>query len=99
MGLQRRRRAVAPQQARPALRRRPARAGRALVGRATPAAAIRRRRRHGAAMQLSLQAVEQQVGAQAYLYPLDLALESGAVTVLLGATQAGKTSLMRVMAG
>jgi glycerol transport system ATP-binding protein len=30
---------------------------------------------------------------------MDLALQSGAVTVLLGATQAGKTSLMRIMAG
>jgi glycerol transport system ATP-binding protein len=50
-------------------------------------------------MQLSLHGIAQQAGAEAYLYPLDLALESGAVTVLLGATQAGKTSLMRVMAG
>jgi glycerol transport system ATP-binding protein len=30
---------------------------------------------------------------------MSLALQSGAVTVLLGATQAGKTSLMRLMAG
>jgi ABC-type multidrug transport system ATPase subunit len=36
---------------------------------------------------------------QTWLYPLDLTLQSGAVTVLLGATQAGKTSLMRIMAG
>ena len=33
------------------------------------------------------------------LYPCDLTLVPRAVTVLLGATQAGKTSLMRVMAG
>ena len=39
------------------------------------------------------------MGAQAHLYPLDLALVPNAVTVLLGATQAGKTTLMRVMAG
>ena len=30
---------------------------------------------------------------------MSLALQSNAVTVLLGATQAGKTSLMRIMAG
>ena len=34
-----------------------------------------------------------------HLFPLDLTLVPRAVTVLLGATQAGKTSLMRVMAG
>jgi glycerol transport system ATP-binding protein len=39
------------------------------------------------------------VGAQTWLYDMDLALHSNAVTVLLGATQAGKTSLMRIMAG
>ncbi|MBB4841650.1 glycerol transport system ATP-binding protein [Paucibacter oligotrophus] len=50
-------------------------------------------------MQLSLQDLSHRVGAQAFLYPLDLALQPGAVTVLLGATQAGKTSLMRLMAG
>jgi len=43
--------------------------------------------------------VQQQVGASTHLYPLDLALEPNAVTVLLGATQAGKTTLMRLMAG
>ncbi len=50
-------------------------------------------------MELTLERVEQRVGAEAWLYPLDLALVPFAVTVLLGATQAGKTSLMRVMAG
>jgi glycerol transport system ATP-binding protein len=50
-------------------------------------------------MQLSLHGIGQQVGPATYLYPLDLSLESGAVTVLLGATQAGKTTLMRLMAG
>ncbi|TCP07576.1 ABC transporter ATP-binding protein [Caldimonas thermodepolymerans] len=50
-------------------------------------------------MQLVLEGIEKQVGAQTHLYPIDLALQPGAVTVLLGATQAGKTSLMRVMAG
>ena len=50
-------------------------------------------------MKLSLEGVEQRQGAATHLYPLDLSLHSGAVTVLLGATQAGKTSLMRIMAG
>src|SRR3954466_6416761 len=50
-------------------------------------------------MELVLERIEQRAGAQAYLYPLDLALVPNAVTVLLGATQAGKTTLMRVMAG
>ena len=46
-----------------------------------------------------LEGVEQRVGAQTHLYPLALTLVPRAVTVLLGATQAGKTTLMRVMAG
>ncbi|WP_372658836.1 ABC transporter ATP-binding protein [Hydrogenophaga sp.] len=50
-------------------------------------------------MQLSLERVGKKVGPQTHLYPQSLELVSGAVTVLLGATQAGKTSLMRIMAG
>ena len=50
-------------------------------------------------MELTLERIEQRAGAQSYLYPLDLQLAPRAVTVLLGATQAGKTTLMRVMAG
>jgi glycerol transport system ATP-binding protein len=50
-------------------------------------------------MELRLERIEQRVGAQAHLYPLDMTLVPLAVTVLLGATQAGKTTLMRVMAG
>ena len=50
-------------------------------------------------MELTLERIEKQVGAQTHLYPLDLALVPLAVTVLLGATQAGKTTLMRLMAG
>ena len=50
-------------------------------------------------MELMLEHIEQRVGAQVHLYPLDLTLVPRAVTVLLGATQAGKTTLMRVMAG
>ena len=50
-------------------------------------------------MELTLEDIEQRVGRATHLYPLDLKLVPHAVTVLLGATQAGKTTLMRVMAG
>ena len=50
-------------------------------------------------MQLALDRVSKKVGAQPWLYELSLAPRSSEVTVLLGATQAGKTSLMRIMAG
>ena len=50
-------------------------------------------------MQLSLERIVKKVGTQTWLHSLDMAPRSGAVTVLLGATQAGKTSLMRIMAG
>jgi glycerol transport system ATP-binding protein len=45
-----------------------------------------------------MQGISHRVGAATQLYPLDLRLRTGAVTVLLGATQAGKTTLMRLMA-
>jgi glycerol transport system ATP-binding protein len=50
-------------------------------------------------VELKLEGVAKSVGGQPWLYGLDLALRPGGVTVLLGATQAGKTSLMRIMAG
>ena len=50
-------------------------------------------------MQLMLEGVTKKVGSASWLAPLHLAPLPGAVTVLLGATQAGKTSLMRIMAG
>ena len=50
-------------------------------------------------MELTLERVDKVVGPETHLYPLDLKLAPGAVTVLLGATQAGKTTLMRLMAG
>ena len=50
-------------------------------------------------MELTLEGITRKAGAEDWLYPLSLALRPGALTVLLGATQAGKTSLMRVMAG
>jgi glycerol transport system ATP-binding protein len=50
-------------------------------------------------MQLTLEAIDKKVGAETWLHPMTLAPKPRAVTVLLGATQAGKTSLMRIMAG
>ena len=50
-------------------------------------------------MQLTLESISKKVGPQTWLYDMSLAPLSGAVTVLLGATQSGKTSLMRIMAG
>ena len=50
-------------------------------------------------MKLELKDVEKQVGGDTHLYRQSLTLADGAVNVLLGATQAGKTSLMRIMAG
>lgn len=50
-------------------------------------------------MELTLAAVSKQVGPWTWLYEMSLVPRVGAVTVLLGATQAGKTSLMRIMAG
>jgi len=50
-------------------------------------------------MELRLERVSKKVAAETWLYEMSLAPQPGAVTVLLGATQAGKTSLMRLMAG
>ncbi|OZI19185.1 ABC transporter [Bordetella genomosp. 9] len=50
-------------------------------------------------MQLVLEGIQRQAGSQVLLYPMNLAPKPGAMTVLLGVTQAGKTSLMRIMAG
>ncbi|MEX8193972.1 ABC transporter ATP-binding protein [Comamonas guangdongensis] len=50
-------------------------------------------------MELVLEGIGKRAGAETWLHSMDLALRGGAVTVLLGATQAGKTSLMRIMAG
>ncbi len=50
-------------------------------------------------MELVLERVCKKVGPQSWLYDIDISPRSGSVTVLLGATQAGKTSLMRIMAG
>jgi glycerol transport system ATP-binding protein len=50
-------------------------------------------------MTLQLEQVVKQVGAETHLYETSLTLEPGSVNVLLGPTTAGKTSLMRIMAG
>ncbi|HWL30271.1 MAG TPA: ABC transporter ATP-binding protein, partial [Burkholderiaceae bacterium] len=50
-------------------------------------------------MQLALDGINKKVGADTWLYDMSLRPQAGAVTVLLGSTQAGKTSLMRIMAG
>ncbi|WP_407048657.1 ABC transporter ATP-binding protein [Methyloraptor flagellatus] len=50
-------------------------------------------------MSLSLQGISLEYGGEHHLRSIDLSLERGTVNVLLGPTRAGKTSLMRVMAG
>lgn len=50
-------------------------------------------------MQLALEAITKRVGNEVWLSEMSLALHPGQITVLLGATQAGKTTLMRIMAG
>ena len=50
-------------------------------------------------MRLQLQDVAQRVGGREHLYPLSLEIAPGGITVLLGPTLAGKTTLMRLMAG
>lgn len=50
-------------------------------------------------MTLVLESVEKRVAGELHIAPLSLALQQGAVNVLLGPTGAGKTSLMRLMAG
>lgn len=50
-------------------------------------------------MSLKLDNVSLTVNGRPYLYDIDLTLEKGTMNVLLGPTLAGKTSLMRLMAG
>lgn len=50
-------------------------------------------------MHLGLENVSKKHGAEDYIYPLSMQLVPGTINVLLGTTQAGKTSLMRLMAG
>lgn len=50
-------------------------------------------------MALELKSASRIVKGQVYIQPTDLVLEKGTMNVLLGPTLAGKTSLMRLMAG
>ncbi len=50
-------------------------------------------------MTLELAGVTRRVGGQVHVHPTDLTLQKGSMNVLLGPTLAGKTSLMRLMAG
>ncbi|WP_428511868.1 ABC transporter ATP-binding protein [Roseovarius sp.] len=50
-------------------------------------------------MTLVLDNVSKKVGADTHIHPTDLTLEKGTMNVLLGPTLAGKTTLMRLMAG
>lgn len=50
-------------------------------------------------MKLELRDVSKRVGADIHIHETSLVLEPGAFNVLLGATNAGKTTLMKLMAG
>ena len=50
-------------------------------------------------MGLSLQNIDKIVGRETHLKDISLEFESGSRNVLLGRTLAGKTSLLRIMAG
>ncbi len=50
-------------------------------------------------MSLRLQGVSKAVNAETHIHPTDLELQKGSMNVLLGPTLAGKTTLMRLMAG
>jgi glycerol transport system ATP-binding protein len=50
-------------------------------------------------MTVALERVGKTVGGDNHLHDISLTLERGSLTVLLGATLSGKTSLMRIMAG
>jgi len=50
-------------------------------------------------MALELRSLTKQVGAETYIYPTGLVLAEQGFNVLLGSTLAGKTTLMKLMAG
>jgi len=50
-------------------------------------------------MGIQLKQVTKRVGADMHIYETDLLLEKGGFNILLGTTQSGKTTLMRLMAG
>ena len=50
-------------------------------------------------MTLELRGISKTVGGRVHIHATDLVLQPGSMNVLLGPTQAGKTTLMRLMAG
>ncbi len=50
-------------------------------------------------MSLKLEGVSKSVAGKTHIHPTDLELQNGTMNVLLGPTLAGKTTLMRLMAG
>ena len=50
-------------------------------------------------MSLRLEGVSKIVNGETHIHPVDIVLQKGSMNVLLGPTSAGKTSLMRLMAG
>jgi len=50
-------------------------------------------------MAFELRGVARTVGGEVHVHPTDLCIERGSFTVLLGPTRAGKTSLLRLLAG
>ncbi len=50
-------------------------------------------------MPLELKGVTKRVGAEIHIHPTDIVFDDGSFNVLLGATRAGKTTLMQLMAG
>ena len=50
-------------------------------------------------MTLELRGISKSVGGRTHIHPTDLTLRPGSMNVLLGPTLAGKTTLMRLMAG
>ncbi|QIE54690.1 ABC transporter ATP-binding protein [Pikeienuella piscinae] len=50
-------------------------------------------------MTLELKNITKRLGAETHIHPTSLTLEPGGFNVLLGATRAGKTSLIKLMAG
>jgi len=50
-------------------------------------------------MSLELRDIEKKVGQETHIYSTNLKLEKNTINILLGSTLAGKTSLMKIMAG